>query len=742
MGTIEARGLGKAYKRYPRRADRLLEWLGFGTRHQRHWVLQDVGFTIRPGESVGIVGANGAGKSTLLKMIAGVLQPTTGTVTATGRVAALLELGMGFQPEFTGRQNVRMSGLLAGMTNDEIDRAMPGIEAFADIGDYLDEPVRTYSSGMQVRLAFSVATAVRPDVLIVDEALAVGDVFFQQKCFARIREFLSAGTTLLFVSHSAATVYALCERAILIDGGRIALDGSAREVLDLYNALVAARSGSGRHRVAIAGAGGETGAVAPDEGGTACEAGTGADPRGSERPLSRASPSSPTEGVKEARGGPALPPERSGGAAVGGYAHAGVAIESVELFVDGAPAQTLVSGATALARITVRFGQRFDDPHVGFQVRDRRGEAVFMTHTHAMRQRVGVVEPGETVTVDYRFDVPLAPGEYTLTTGVADGGLPGGTLADSIARIQDALAFQVVARLHDIQWNGLCNLRPTVSIRRAGRAPDVAHPILVTTSHSLLLFDTDTGRARPLHRGAGLYYGIAFDGPRVLVGARRRLVSSPVPAERERGAILVFDRDLVQIDTWEAPFPLRDIHEIAVHQGTLWVTCAFDNLVALRHPDGRWEAWYPLGRPEGPQRDVNHFNSMAFTEGRFHLLAHNRGASERLEFDLADRRLLARAPLGQQSHNLWRRDGEWVACSSGEGRLVGDAGLDVSTGGFPRGLVELPGGRVAVGVSELAERQRRDFTTGRILVFEAGWRLAHDWPLPDEGLVLDLRPAR
>jgi len=350
--------------------------------------------------------------------------------------------------------------------------------------------------------------------------------------------------------------------------------------------------------------------------------------------------------------------------------------------------------------------------------------------------------PGETVTVDYRFDVPLAPGEYTLTTGVADGGLPGGTLADSIARIQDALAFQVVPRLDDIQWNGLCNLRPTVAIRRAGRWPDVANPILVTTSHSLLLFDPDTGRARPLHRGAGLYYGIAFDGPRVLVGARRRLVSSTVPAERERGVILVFDRDLVQIDTWEAPFPMRDIHEIAVHEGTLWVTCAFDNLVALRHPDGRWEAWYPLGEPEGPQRDVNHFNSMAFDDGRVHLLAHNRGASERLEFDPSDRRLLARVPLGQQSHNLWRREGEWVACSSGEGRLIGDAGLEVATGGFPRGLVELSDGRVAVGVSELAERQRRDFTTGRILVFEAGWRLAHDWPLPDEGLVLDLRPGR
>jgi len=391
--------------------------------------------------------------------------------------------------------------------------------------------------------------------------------------------------------------------------------------------------------------------------------------------------------------------------------------------------------------VTVRFGMALDDPHVGFQVRDRRGEAIFMTHTHAMRQSVGSVTPGDKVHVDYRFTLPLAPGGYTLTAGVADGGLPDGGVADAIARVQDALAFQVVRRVDDIHWDGLFNLRPSVALQRPGRWTDVAAPLLVTTSHSLLLFDPDTGRSRPVHRGAGLYYGIAVDGPRVLVAARCRMVSSSVPARQERGVILVFDHDLTHIDTWEPPFPLRDIHEIAVHEGVLWVTCSHDNRIALRLPDGAWQSWFPLGEPAGPERDLNHFNSFAFSADRVHLLAHNRGPSERLEFDLAQRTLIAREPLGEQAHNLWHHDGQWVTCSSGEGRLVGDAGLEVLTGGFPRGLAALPGGRVAVGMSELAERSRRDLSTGRILVFDDRWQRLHDWPLPGEGLVLDLKPC-
>lgn len=240
MGTIAVSHLSKAYKQYPNRWARLAEWISpfHRPRHHLHWVLQDIDFTVNPGEAVGIIGMNGAGKSTLLKMITGTTQPTTGSVHITGRVAALLELGMGFHPDFTGRQNAFMAGQLLGYGAEEIARLMPEIESFAEIGDYIDQPVRVYSSGMQMRLAFSVATAHRPDVLIVDEALSVGDAYFQHKSFARIREFRQQGTTLLIVSHDKGAIQAICDRAILINSGMIAVQGAPEMVMDYYNALL------------------------------------------------------------------------------------------------------------------------------------------------------------------------------------------------------------------------------------------------------------------------------------------------------------------------------------------------------------------------------------------------------------------------------------------------------------------------------------------------------------------------
>jgi len=240
MGTITVTNLGKAYKQYPSRWSRLAEWVmpGQKQRHALRWVLQDINFTVDPGEAVGIIGINGAGKSTLLKMITGTTQPTTGSVRITGRVAALLELGMGFHPDFTGRQNAFMAGQLLGYSIEEIARLMPEIEAFAEIGDYIDQPVRIYSSGMQMRLAFSVATAQRPDVLIVDEALSVGDVYFQHKSFERIREYRKQGTTLLIVSHDRQAIQSICDRAVLLQAGHVAMIGDPEAVMDYYNALL------------------------------------------------------------------------------------------------------------------------------------------------------------------------------------------------------------------------------------------------------------------------------------------------------------------------------------------------------------------------------------------------------------------------------------------------------------------------------------------------------------------------
>lgn len=239
--------IGKAYRVGNSRKERFKEWFlpFYKPKTQPHWVLSDISFTIQQGEAVGIIGMNGAGKSTLLKIITGTTAPSTGSVSFHGRAAALLELGMGFHPDFTGRQNIALAGQLIGLSSEEIQLKTPAIETFAEIGEAIDEPVRTYSSGMQMRLAFALATAVRPDILIVDEALSVGDTYFQQKSFNKIREFREQGTTLLFVSHDKSAVLQLCDRAILLNHGRIQMDGAPNDVMDVYNALIAERADSG-----------------------------------------------------------------------------------------------------------------------------------------------------------------------------------------------------------------------------------------------------------------------------------------------------------------------------------------------------------------------------------------------------------------------------------------------------------------------------------------------------------------
>lgn len=244
MPVISVEHLGKAYKRYLSPWVRLRDWINFGGQVNQSifWVLRNLNFSLQKGQAVAIVGINGAGKSTLLKIIAGVIQPTEGVVKVSGRISSLLELGMGFHNDFTGRQNVLLSGQLMGLTEDQILSLLPEIEEFAAIGHFIDEPVRTYSSGMLVRLAFSLATAVRPEILIVDEALSVGDAAFQQKSFQRIEEFRKAGTTLLLVSHDQNTILSLCDEVILLEGGQISRMGDPKIVLDFYNSQLASHS--------------------------------------------------------------------------------------------------------------------------------------------------------------------------------------------------------------------------------------------------------------------------------------------------------------------------------------------------------------------------------------------------------------------------------------------------------------------------------------------------------------------
>jgi lipopolysaccharide transport system ATP-binding protein len=362
MGSIIVKDLGKAYKQYGNRWSRLAEWVmpGNKPRHKLKWVLNDINFRLAPGDAVGIIGINGAGKSTLLKLITGTAQPTTGSVSISGRVAALLELGMGFHPDFTGRQNVYMAGQLLGLAIHELTELMPHIESFAEIGDYIDQPVRVYSSGMQMRLAFSVATVRRPDVLIVDEALSVGDAYFQHKSFERIREFRKLGTTLLIVSHDRAAMQSICDRAILLDSGRLAKQGTPEEVMDYYHALIAEREGSTVEQVVTA------------EGRVQTTSGNG---------MAR---------VLE------------------------VALENEH----GQVMEVMNVGVPAVLRVRVAIKANLPRLVLGYMIKDRLGQQIFGTNTHHLEQALTDVRAGETIDYRFRFPLNLGPGSYSITTAL------------------------------------------------------------------------------------------------------------------------------------------------------------------------------------------------------------------------------------------------------------------------------------------------------------------------------------
>ncbi|MFA9439807.1 ABC transporter ATP-binding protein [Uliginosibacterium sp. sgz301328] len=363
MSSISVVNLGKAYKQYPNKWARLAEWCRPSSAKPLHalkWVLRNVSFSVEPGDALGIIGINGAGKSTLLKMIVGTTRPTTGSVVITGRVAALLELGMGFHPDFTGRQNAFMAGQLLGYSVEEVERLMPEIEAFAEIGEYIDQPVRVYSSGMQVRLAFSVATAIRPDVLIVDEALSVGDTHFQHKSFQRIKEFRELGTTLLIVSHDKTAIQAVCDRAILLSGGEIAMEGEPEAVMDYYNAMLADHQNQ---------------MVVQDvraDGKVQTISGTG------EATISEVS-------LRSADG------------------------KAVEIVNVGQP-------VTLRAGVNTR--EALPELVLGYLIKDRLGQPVFGTNTYHLGRALTDIPAGADMTFEFDFPANLGPGTYSISVAV------------------------------------------------------------------------------------------------------------------------------------------------------------------------------------------------------------------------------------------------------------------------------------------------------------------------------------
>ena len=364
MSVLRAEGISKSFRAHRSEWHRILSWF-LPARRFRHekQILHDIDFQVGAGEAVGIVGQNGAGKSTLLKILAGTMQPTGGKVHVDGRVAALLELGMGFNPDMTGRANALNTAGLMGFSRAQAEAAIPGIEDFAEIGDYFDQPIRIYSSGMQVRLAFAVATAFRPEILIVDEALSVVDAYFQHKSFDRIRQFRAAGTTLLLVSHDRAAIVSLCDRAILIDKGTIRMDGHPESVLDLYNAIIAEKEG-----YMVSQTVGEDGRART------------------------------TSGTGEA------------------------AIDKVVLLDDaGAETDILKVGAQVTLRVDVRLLRPVPGLVVGYMIKDRLGQPVFGTNTYHLGKPLKALEAGEKLSFRFTFDVNLGEGSYSLAVALHEG---------------------------------------------------------------------------------------------------------------------------------------------------------------------------------------------------------------------------------------------------------------------------------------------------------------------------------
>ena len=386
-GHIRLTGLGKAYKLYPRKRHKWIEVLTLGRsrQHRSHEVLNRLDIEILPGQAVSIVGHNGAGKSTLLKLIVGVTRPTEGQVEVAGRVAAILELGIGFHHDLTGRDNIPLAAQLIGLDAAEIEACTQAMIDFAELGELIDAPIRTYSSGMLARLAFSIATAVRPDILIVDEVLSVGDAYFQHKSFSRIREFKASGTTVLFVSHDFGAVRSLCERVLLLSEGRLLRDGAPADVLDYYNALIAdSEKGAG-----IRLSGGANGV------GIAVSSGTG-----------------------EAE------------------------FEEVEL-LDGAGLATrkVATGANARVRLKARTRVALDSVAAGIIIRDRAGNPVFGTNTWHLRQPLLRLPADCRFEIDFRIELNLGPGSYNLSVALVDRDTH---LSRNFAWQDNVLVFEVV----------------------------------------------------------------------------------------------------------------------------------------------------------------------------------------------------------------------------------------------------------------------------------------------------------
>lgn len=385
--VIALTGVGKRYVVYRSPLQRYASWLGVPVKPSNEfWANRAISFGLRQGEALALIGQNGAGKSTLLKMITGTARPSEGTIDVRGRVSAILELGIGFNPEFTGRENVFQAGGLMGFGRAELARMMPDIEAFAEIGDFFDKPVRIYSSGMQARLAFALATAQRPDILIVDEVLSVGDSYFQHKSFDRIRQFKAQGAAIILVTHALGDARALCDRVILLDQGRVVKDGEPDEVVDYYNAMIAEKENA---KLSV------------------------------EQRREKGGWLSTRSGSFEVR----------------------VSEISLHDAQTDAPVQTAQVGQKLVLRLTAVADAAIPRLVLGCMLRDRTGHVIWGTNTWHTRQPVENLAAGETVRFALPFTCTLGPGSYSFSPALVSSDTH---LENNYEWHDNALVFDVV----------------------------------------------------------------------------------------------------------------------------------------------------------------------------------------------------------------------------------------------------------------------------------------------------------
>ena len=380
--VLELDDVAKAYKIYRNPRHRAVEMLlPWGpVRHTDFWALNGISLRVDRGETLGVVGVNGSGKSTLLQIIAGIVRPTRGRVAVRGRISSLLELGAGFHPELTGRQNVEMFGTVIGLSLDEIRRRLPEIERFAGIGEFIDQQVKHYSSGMFVRLAFAAAIHVDPDILLVDEALAVGDAVFQHQCLLRIRQLQAQGITVLYVSHDMGTIKSVCSRVVLLDGGRVIAEGGPAEMASLYFARASA-------------------AIARSE-----------------------APDGPVPAIAPGTDLAQFRPDADLDARAQLFRHGtGAAkIRRVELRdACGRPATAVTFNEAAVLAVHVEYLADAPTSIVGFSFRDRTGTDIIGTNTYEEGTTLPARAAGSTLVVEFRLRLPLVPGSYSISSAIA-----------------------------------------------------------------------------------------------------------------------------------------------------------------------------------------------------------------------------------------------------------------------------------------------------------------------------------